>query len=83
MPEKLRVHLPILNSSEEFHTTEENLHGPQVWCNWKQLYRFFPTILITCTIFLNTEINESTVPCMKVGSATNRLFFPCLLNSVL
>lgn len=58
MPEKLRIHLPILNSSEEYHATERSLRGPQVWCNWKQLYRFFPTILITHMIFLNTEIND-------------------------
>lgn len=58
MPEKLKIHLPILNSSEEYHSTEKSLHRPQVWCNWMQLYRFFPTILITHMVFLNTEIND-------------------------
>lgn len=58
MPEKLKIHLPILNSSEEYHSTEKSLRCPQVWCNWTQLYRFFPTILITRMVFLNTEIND-------------------------
>lgn len=64
MPKELRIHLPILNSNGECHTIEESLHGPQVWCNWKQLYRFFPTILITHMIFLSTEIYDGRLFCV-------------------
>lgn len=61
MPKRLRIHLPILNIGEKYNSTEKSLHGPQVWCNWKQLYRFFPTVLITHMVFLNTEINDSSL----------------------
>lgn len=66
-----------------YHSTQKHLHLPQVWYNWKQLYRFFHTVFITHMVFLNTEINDGRVLCVKAGSATKRFFFPHLLNSVL
>lgn len=82
MSRTLRIHLVIF-SSEEYHSREKFLHGHQVWCDWKQLYRFFPTMLLTHIIFLYTEFNDRRLSFMKIGTARNSFFFLSpLLNDV-
>lgn len=82
-PEKPGIHLPVLNSSKEYLSMETSLHGPRVWCDQKQLCRFFSTILITHMRFLKTEQWRKTDLCVRVGSATDRLSFTCLFNLLL
>lgn len=70
------IHILVLNGSEEYHSTEKRLHGPPVCYNWKPLYRFFTTVLITHMIFLNTEINDGSVLCVKARKCYKKAFLP-------